>query len=169
MEDSTAKIHRHLRNGIVVDANLLVLYLIGLHDSATGLQLVRTFRYTKGKYSMEDFYILNTVLQQFNVQIFTPHILTETSNMIGHLSSPARELCFGFMRVNVIPVMEETSFRAVNLKDDEAFVKFGVTDTGIVHAASNPYLILTDDRPLCGHLEKNGLDAVHFQEIKYST
>lgn len=165
MSDEVAsRIQRHLRSGVLVDTNLLLVYFIGLYDRISGYQAINSFRYTKGKYSTGDFNLLFTLLERFNSQVVTPHILTEVSNMLGHLSDPARETCFELLK-RTIPSLHEHSVSSERLSEDEAFTKFGITDTSILEAAE-PYLVLTDDHRLAGYLDKIGIDALNFQHIK---
>jgi len=89
-----SKIRKYQRSGVLVDTNLLLVYFIGLYDTATGYKLVNTFKYTKGNYGSEDFDALLAFLQDFRTVVTTPHILAEVSNSItGELTDPARDLC----------------------------------------------------------------------------
>ena len=58
-----SKIRKYQRSGVLVDTNLLLVYFIGLYDTATGYKLVNTFKYTKGNYGSEDFDALLAFLQ----------------------------------------------------------------------------------------------------------
>jgi hypothetical protein len=48
----------------------------------------------------------------------------------------------------------------------EYFVRFGLTDTGIVEAAKGRYLVLTDDLRLAVQLQALGVDTVNFNNIR---
>lgn len=165
IEEPDVKIRRHLRSGILVDTNLLLVYLVGLYDSVSGYQVIDGFRYTRGRYTTGDFERLAAVMEQFGNRITTPHILAEVSNMLGHLADSARETCFGLMK-EIIPSLEERGVPAGDLSRDNMFVQFGVADSGIRKAAAEPCLVLTDDYRLSGYLDKIGIDALNFQHIK---
>lgn len=164
-EDAASKIRRHLRSGVLVDTNLLLVYFIGLYDNASGYRVIDSFRYTKGKYTTGDFDILSSILERFDCWITTPHILTEVSNMLGHLSDPARQFCFELLK-RTIPSLNEHNVSGRELSKAETFVEFGVTDTSILKVAAKPYLVLTDDYRLSGYLNKAGMDALNFHHIK---
>lgn len=85
-EDPAARITRHLRNGLLVDTNLLLVYFVGNYDYATGYRLINRSRYTKGIYEPGDFEILDALLNRFRNRITTPHVLAEVSNLIKQLS-----------------------------------------------------------------------------------
>lgn len=165
IEEPAVKIRRHLRSGILVDTNLLLVYFVGLYDSVSGYRVIDSFKHTRGKYNTGDFERLSALIEQFHSQITTPHILTEVSNMLGQLIDPARETCFGLMR-EIIPSLEERSVAARDMSRDAMFVKFGVADSGIRGAALEPCLVLTDDFPLSGYLDKIGVDVLNYQHVK---
>ncbi len=167
-EDPTLKIRRHLRNGVVVDSGLLVVYFVGLYQDATGLPLWQTLKQTKGSFYRDDYEFLLGFLQKFRKQVVTPHILTEVSNMLGHLNEPARETCFGLLRAHTA-VLEERFVEAAEITSEEAFLRLGLTDVGILRVASAaPYLVLTIDAPLVGQLNKIGVDALLFRDIRHA-
>lgn len=158
LEAPAVKIQRHLRNGIIVDSGVLIIFFAGLYQDVTGYSLWQTLKETKNRYKREDYDFLSGFLTQFRMQIVTPHILTEVSNMLGQLHEPADKQCRSLM-VDIVPLLEEHSVEALKIISDEAFPDFGVTDTGICHAATTPYLVLTIDRPLSGYLDKAGIDS----------
>jgi hypothetical protein len=164
-----SKIQKYRRSGVLVDTNLLLVYFIGLYDTATGYKLVNAFKYTKGNYGSEDFDVLLAFLQGFKTVVTTPpHILTEVSNSItGALTAPARELCLGLMQ-QTLPSLLEHHIPAVDFIGEDQFRTFGVTDMGILRTAAERYLVLTDDYRLSGYLHQIGIDTLSLPEIKYS-
>jgi hypothetical protein len=151
----------------LVDTNLLLVYFIGLYDTATGYTLINTFRYTKGTYGTEDFDVLLAFLQDFRTVVTTPHILAEVSNSItGGLTDPARDLCLGLMQ-ETVPFFEEHHILAKDLIREDQFRTYGVTDMGILRTATEQYLVLTDDYRLSGYLNQIGIDTLSLPEIKY--
>lgn len=165
--DTASKIRKYRRSGVLVDTNLLLVYFIGLHDTATGYTLINTFRYTKGTYRSEDFDVLLAFLQDFRAVVTTPHILTEVSNSItGGLTDPARDLCLGLIQ-KTVPFFEEHHIPAKDLIREDQFRTYGVTDMSILRTATEQYLVLTDDYRLSGYLHQIGIDTLSLPEIKY--
>jgi len=71
---------KHRRNGVLVDANLLLLYLVGRWDYRLVPKFKRTDRYT-----VSDFILLTRFLAQFAKILTTPNVLTEVSNLCGNM------------------------------------------------------------------------------------
>ena len=67
---------KYKTKGLLVDANLLLLFLVGTHD----LQLVGDGKYNKlSKYTPEDYRLLIRLQAVFKRIVTTPHVLTEVS------------------------------------------------------------------------------------------
>lgn len=162
-----SKIDRHRGNGVLVDTNLLLVYLIGFYDYASGYQTINRSRYTKGTYESGDFDVLNAVLEMFRERITTPYLLAEVSNLINQLPTGADTFCIGLLK-NTIPALQERAAPAKELTEEDAFVAFGVADTSIIKAAREPCLVLTDDFKLSGYMAANGMDVLNFHEVKYA-
>ena len=86
-------IRRHRSTGIVVDTNVLLLFLIG----SFGRTWVSSFKNTS-RYVPEDFDTISMVLGEFDKIIATPNILTELSNLAGQLGDPSRTKFFNSWR-----------------------------------------------------------------------
>jgi hypothetical protein len=75
-------IQKHHRNGILVDTNLLLMWIV----SSTDIRLVgrnRTDRYTA-----DHFQTLNEFLARFRQVVTTPHILTEVAYFVSNYQKP---------------------------------------------------------------------------------
>jgi hypothetical protein len=84
MTDAFQLILKHRGNGLLVDTNLLLLYLVG----KTNPDRIRNFKRTS-RYTVEDFELLDEIMGQFKTLVTTPHILTELSNL-GDLQGQER-------------------------------------------------------------------------------
>ncbi len=58
---------------------------------------------------------------------------------------------------------------AVDLTGQPSFVRFGLTDTAVLHHARGQFLVLTDDFPLSQYLQHHGVDVVNFNHLRMST
>jgi hypothetical protein len=72
-------IRKYRKKGILVDTNLLLLYLVGLYD----IEQIRDFKRTS-HFDTDDFSNTQEFIELFEVKITTPHILTEVSDFIGN-------------------------------------------------------------------------------------
>jgi hypothetical protein len=156
---------RHRRTGVLVDTGLLLVYVVGLYDYATGYKVTNDSKYTKGNYGPDDSEILDLILNEFHLRITTPYVLAEVSNLIKLLPAGADTFCRELLR-DTIPVLEEHYVPANELVEEDAFLIYGVADTSILKAAEHPYLVLTDDFKLSGYMSSQGMDVLNFHHIK---
>ena len=165
--DRDSKIRKYSRSGVLVDTNLLLVYLVGLYDITTGYQLVNDFKYTKGDYESEDFDVLDAFLKNFHVRVTTPHILTEVWNIVDNeLKYTARDICLGLIQELIPAAFHEHHIPAKDLLAEDKVRTYGVPDISILRSAvAGPYLVLTDDK-LSVYLYKVGVDTLSLSEIK---
>jgi len=76
MTDVLQLIHKHRGRGLLVETNLLLLYLIG----RTNQNQISKFKRTQ-VFTIEDFDLLGRFMGKFKTLITTPHVLTELSNL----------------------------------------------------------------------------------------
>jgi hypothetical protein len=156
-----ALIQRHRRSGLLLDANLLLLYQVGLFDE----RVIETFPHTK-QYTIDGYRLLARFVGRFSALVTTPNILTEVSNLSGKLGE-ANLLRFREAFKGTIDVIGEEYCASKQAAGSPAFLKFGLTDAGIASLVSeNDFLVLTDDLPLAGWLKSKGLDVVNFNHIR---
>jgi hypothetical protein len=74
--DVIGLIKKHCAKGVLIDANLPVLYLVG----STNKSRIETFKLTQ-VYTVEDFELLERLIAYLGDIVTTPHILTEVSNL----------------------------------------------------------------------------------------
>src|SRR4051794_35937703 len=91
-----AIISKHARTGVVVDTNVLLLYLVGRFDRSR----ITTFKNTN-QYVDDDFRLAEVLIGSFARIIVTPNILTEVSNLAGQLGEPARSKLLEFVATDV--------------------------------------------------------------------
>ncbi len=155
-------IEKYLSAGVLVDTNILLLYLVGAHDPGR----VKRFKRTRDRFDPEDFDTLLRLLEAFARVIVTPHILTETSNLLGQMNDPAKTACFELFARAIGPAMHEAYTPATTLSESPAFVLFGIADASILEAAWGSYLVLTDDPRLAAYLQSRGVDVLNFNNIR---
>jgi hypothetical protein len=154
-------VQKYRRKGILVDANLLVVLLVGKLDPAH----LNNCRATKS-FTPDDFSLLRWIVEQFDTLVTTPHILTEVSNLAGRLPQPLLEE-FRVVFRGIVKSLSEQSRPAMDIAWDAQFIKFGLTDTAITMIVPGHYLVLSDDLPLCGLLQRKKVDVINFNNIRY--
>ncbi len=148
-------LRKYKQKGIFVDTELLLLYFVGTID----LNLIRNFRRT-AKFSEEDFFLVSKFIELFEIQITSPHILTEVSNFFGNKT----ELHY-FLR-DYLKLIEEKYLKSIEISEQAAFIDFGLADIAMAEISKDKYLIFTNDNSLFGYLINTGIDAVNLMQLQ---
>jgi rRNA-processing protein FCF1 len=153
-------VQKYRRKGILIDANLLIVLLVGKLGPAHLINCRATKSFTP-----DDFSLLERFVMQFNTLVTTPHILTEVSNLAERLPEGLLDR-FRTMFREVIKSLSEQPRPAMEIAWDAAFLRFGLTDTAIAMVVPRRYLVLTADLPLCGLLQRRKIDVINFNHIR---
>ena len=156
---------QHVGKSVLLDANLLLVFLTGSFDE----QLFGRFKRVSA-YSVEDYRLLVRLLGFFRVLITTPHILTEVSSLANHLPDrlkPDWYRSFGALLVaqDRFPNFLERWVPAGQLAATPEFAAFGIADAS-VRAFATEALIVTEDFRLSGVLKKQGVSVLNFEDIR---
>jgi hypothetical protein len=160
MLDAKALIDKHRAKGVLVDTNLLVLFLVG----TVNRQRIANFKRT-GDFTIEDYELLVHLIGWFGKLIATPHVLSQVSDLTdlaGKELVASRAL---FKRL-VIEEIEETYDVSRSLVADSCFDRFGLTDAAIATVCSRGVLALTTDLGLYLMLQERKIDALNFNHIR---
>lgn len=151
-------IKQYRRKGIIVDTNLLLLALVGGTSSIVG------FKRTRG-YSDEDYQLLLKVIDQFEKLVSTPHILAEVSNLTNGIYGSKLHDFYTTLKESLSTIIEIHN-PALDISRDYELSPYGLTDVGIVAAAKDNYLVLTDDLRVAGFAHQHCVDVVNFNHIR---
>jgi rRNA-processing protein FCF1 len=161
--DVASLLAKYASSGVLLDTNILLVYLVGRYSVEKIERFKRTNTFTR-----KDFQFLSGFVRQFHRIVTTPHVLTEVSNLAAHLEEPDRRSCFATFREE-LSVLHEISHPAVVIsQNNSAFERLGITDVAIPAAAGQKYLVLTDDLLLHHSLWDNGVEAINFNHIRLS-
>jgi rRNA-processing protein FCF1 len=142
---------------------LLLLLFVGLHDRSRIEKYKRT-----SQFGVRDFKLLLAFVGRFMEIVTTPSILTEVSNLLGQLPDTLRHSFLEHF-AGEIRVLRDQYTPSQELSIDKAFKKFGLTDTAIIQAARENYLVLTDDFRLTQDLAAKNIDVINFNHLRAST
>ncbi len=159
MTDVLQLIDKHRTSGLLLDTNLLLLYLIGRTNADRISKFKRTQAYTR-----VDFDLLERFIAEFRILITTPHVLTELSNL-GNLRGQEREVLRTIF-VNAVEGSREHYDESRLVVKESCFRRLGLTDAAIVALARRDYLFLTDDFDLYSTLVEQGADALNFNHLR---
>ncbi len=160
MEYAIEMISRYKTKGLLIDTNLLLLYVVGMYDPDRIQIFKRTMAFT-----VDEFLLLATIFESFDKVITTPNVLTEVSNLSGQLPKNLHSYFYSDFAAR-IPVLAERYTASGTISASAHFNKFGLTDSGIVDTVKDSYLVLTDDLMLFGYLQNFGIDAINFNHIR---
>lgn len=154
----------HAANGLLIDANLLILLIVGNLNPAH----IHTHKRTANKYSAEDYTLLISFVDQFKASavVTTPNILTEVSNLLEGYSYKGQQALTILERfaTGTKEISHESS-STMNLHP-KSYLKFGLSDAVIHRIAEENYLVLTDDLNFCAYLQGQGLLAINFTNLR---
>lgn len=154
-------VSKYLNKGIILDTNLLLLYLIGLFNPA----LIQKFKRTD-KYSNEDFVITGNFVSKFNHVIITPHILAELSSLSKDLPDTYLYSYFEVVIKTLSPYTERNISKDI-IFQNPLLSRIGVTDVAIHQLSSDTaYLVFTDDMRLTSFLQNSGVDVINLNHIR---
>ena len=162
MEDEHLQslIEKYRQLGLVIDSNLLLLYLIGKFEPS----LIRSFRRTQ-QFSEAEFQLLTRFVGLFVKVLTLPNILTEVSNLAGQLpENTALEFRESFRES--IHLLDERYCESNVAVAQPMFSRVGLTDAALASVSAQRHLVLTDDFRLTGLLAKHGIDVINFNHIR---
>lgn len=149
-------VSKYQTQGVLVDANILLLYLVGGYDR----KLIATFKRTQ-TFNIQDYDLVATFLSAFRSIVTTPNILTEVSNLSAQLPTQY----FERFRLQ-IEVLNEAYVPSATASSETYFARCGLTDAGMMALAKDRFLVLTDDFRLSGLLVGMGVDCIKFNHIR---
>jgi hypothetical protein len=159
MLDAAGLIEKHRSKGALIDANLLVLYLVG----KTNNRRIRDFK-PCDVFEVEDFDLLERLVGYLGKTITTPHILTEVSNLAKLHGKELASFRQGY-RV-LVEQMDEFHDESRAVVAEPAFMRLGLTDAAIAMLSRRNLLVLTGDLYLWDLLQRRGVDAVNFNHLR---
>ncbi|KKQ46175.1 MAG: hypothetical protein US63_C0005G0017 [Candidatus Moranbacteria bacterium GW2011_GWC2_37_8] len=164
MDYLKAVIIDYKEKGIIIDTNLLVLYIVGFYDA----EYIEKFQRVKNKgYTKEDFEALLKLVSPFNKIFITPQILAEVSNLTFNDIKDNRFLEYFNEVLRIIGDIEEHHISKNMLLKMPMLSKFGFTDSSIMELAQKEDLpVITDDFPLYSLLINSGISAINMTHIR---
>lgn len=144
---------------VLLDTNLLLAVLVGRLDrSRIGQKRVKEFR-------AEELDLLEALLAKAPALVTTTGILTEVSNLLGHLGAKHAEDGRRLLAAWIAGV-DEAHRESRHVVAAPTFLRLGLTDAAIIEAATPTDLVMTADLALYLELERLGRRVVNFNHIR---
>ena len=150
--------------GIIIDTNLLILFIVGKYDI---LYIEKCNRVKDKKYTVDDYKFINNLLSLFYKIYVTPHVLAELSNLsFKDIKDQAFLEYFEYV-LKIIKATLEVHISKDIILDIPMFKKFGFADTSIFELATKENLpVITDDLKLHHYLIGFGIRSINMDSIR---
>ncbi len=145
---------------IVLDANLLVLFVVG----ATSKDYVARHKRLRA-YTSADYDVLRRVVEEASEVLTTPNALTEASNLAAHIADPARSEIRETLRSLILNLQETYVPSGIAARRVE-FVRLGLADAAMLELADDQRVVLTADLDLYLAIMNEGGNAINFNHLR---
>ena len=148
--------------GCYLDANLLVLLVVGATDRA----LVRRHRRLQA-FNADDYELLVDLLGNCQQVLVTPNTLTETSNLLSQHGEPQRSRFFETFR-SIIEINKEIVVVSRQASGNASFKPLGLTDAALLEVVTADTPLITVDLDLyLAALAKVPGAAINFTHLQH--
>ena len=158
-----ARLGPYRHRGLLLDSNLLLLYVIGLTDR----RLIRSFKRTQA-FTDGDFRLLVGLKTWFSVLVTTPHVLTEVNGLTNALKGFQKPRVRGRMSLDVA-TWDERHVPARDVVGTTAFAGLGLTDAALATLSQSPNgpLVMSTDGALVQFITNAGGAAENFEVYQH--
>jgi hypothetical protein len=160
MPQIEAMIRRHRQAAIVLDTNVLLLFVVGSISAA----LIQIHRRTAA-FDHSDFQLLERLVSRFPSIATTPNVLSEVSNLAMQVRQPWKSAVQDRLKT-LVPALRESYYRSTSLVELREFEEFGLTDCGILLLARKGRLVITTDLAQYRMLHEAKCAALIFNQIR---
>ena len=151
---------RRRKGKLLVDTNILLLYIVGSLGPDRIARHKRTDTFT-----IEDYWLLDGLLRKFGGIVVTPNILTEVSNLLGYTDEKTRGNLL-ILLGSLVRIFEEHYVRSMEAVEAAEFSRLGLADASILSCPTEDLTVLTDDIHLYLALEKRGVAVINFNHLR---
>lgn len=127
---------------LALDTNLLVLLIAGLTEK----HLLGRHKRLRA-YSEADFDLLCGLIEGAQKVVVTPHVLAETSNLLGQDHDPTSQRLRRTL-ARLVETQEELHTPCIELATNTHFNRLGVADCGLLSVLDKETILLTADLEL---------------------
>ena len=145
-----------MRGPILIDTNLLVLFLVG----STSRGLIATHKRTRA-YTVEDFGLLEGLVADSAAIVTTPNVLAETSNLIRQCDRARLAAILDTFR-RFAAQAPERYVPSAEAAAAEQFRRLGLNDVAVLMAQAEDATLITDDLDLYLSSATVGKKVVNF-------
>lgn len=148
-------------NRVIVDANLLVVYVIGKRHP----ELLGNHRRVKA-FIPNDYIVLKTILDQFNQIVLTPNVVTECSNLLSDDSDDDAKSELKALLHEPNTVVEETYVPSIGASSRNQYSYLGITDCALLELVNDQTVLLSTDSKLVAEALKINPESINFNHYR---
>jgi predicted nucleic acid-binding protein len=151
------------QGGVLLDTNVLLLWLMSCTDSTAIATWKKTEQFTPSHIAL-----VQAILGRTRKLITTPHVLTEVTNLSVGIPQPLRESYWSHLR-SFIAAAQERGVDARSAAREPEFSRLGLADIAqvLLRRRGRP-LIVTIDADLTACLEQRGLPVVNLNHYAFA-
>jgi hypothetical protein len=157
---SSASLELTSRTGLLIDTNLLVLFIVG----SVNINRIETFKRTS-QYDRRDYKLLVRILDAFSPLYTLAHVMAEVSNLTD-LSGPELLKARNILK-EMLTILQEPPLPSVLAAQSKPYDRLGLVDAAITSLAREcKCAVLTDDLDLYTALRYEGIEAYKFTHLQ---
>ena len=145
---------------IALDANLIVLLVVGLTDET----YIEKHKRLKA-FMIADYKLLLSTIKTGAQIVVTPNALSEASNLLRQIAEPAKGQ-IGVVFKRLVKNTKEIYVASAPATEREEFLRLGLSDSALLEVAKDEVVILSTDLDLCVAAEMAGYDVVNFNHLR---
>ncbi len=145
---------------IIIDTNLLVLLIVGLTDC----RFIGKHKRTRS-FEVADYDILVNALSMYDEIVVTPHILTETSNLIAQTAESTASSLRSTLS-ELLKTQREEFEPGIEVIKHNSFLRLGLTDSAIMSLVEKNIPLTTVDLDLYFVAVKHHPNVVNFTHLR---
>lgn len=148
---------------IVIDTNLLLLYIVGSHDISLikNRSISRVSMFVPG-----EFFVLKYIIDSVKSIKISTNIWTEICNFADKRPKNNKIEDYYDTLVKMIKNYKEEYFSCFDICNKGYLKDFDLTDSTIIELAKDGCLVVTADRDLAEFLSSKELDVINWNKIK---
>ncbi|QRX82635.1 hypothetical protein [Glaciimonas sp. PAMC28666] len=109
---------------------------------------------------------LAKILANAEEVLFTPNILTETSNLLAYIGEPSKTLLFEYF-AKLIEELKEIVIASRDVAEEKHFCRLGLTDAVLIRSSeAENTVVLTADLDLWAAMKGEGRESWNFNHLR---
>jgi rRNA-processing protein FCF1 len=147
---------------ILIDTNLAILLCVG-HSGPANIAKHKRL----SAFDANDYDVLLDMLSKAIGVVFSPYVLSETSNLVRQIANPLKYQLAEILRALILQG-DEIQTRCTAIVNDSQYVQLGMTDVALLSVLEqrDDVILMTVDLDLCLAAQSRGLPVINFNNVR---